>query len=200
MNPKTKPQPKRGPRGGHRPGAGRKPGTGAYGEPTLPLRIPASRVPAVRAWLATWATDPSAASRALPAAANPARRPLPLFSSCVAAGFPSPADDHLEKSVDLNESLVRHPAATYFVRVDGDSMAGAGIHNGDVLVVDRSIEPRSGAIVVAAVGGELTVKRLRIRGTRIWLVPENPKYRPMEIREGYNLSVWGVVVHSIRSF
>ena len=193
-------KPKTDPRGGRRPGAGRKPGTGVYGEPTVPLRSPASRVPAVRAWLAKWSVAPGSASQALPFAANPSRQPLPLFGSRVAAGFPSPADDHLEGAIDLNESLVRHPAATYFVRVDGDSMAGAGIQNGDVLVVDRSIEPRSGAIVVAAVGGELTVKRLRIRGTRIWLVPENPKYRPIEIREGSNLSVWGVVVHAIRSF
>ena len=186
-------------RGGVRPGAGRKPGSGAFGEPTVPVRIPASRLPAVRSWLAQWnRANPNA--RARPFTDRPRPLPLPLYGSRVAAGFPSPADDHLEKPLDLNEHLVRHPAATYFVRVEGDSMDGAGIRNGDILVVDRALEPRSGSIVVAVVNGELTVKRLDIRDRRLWLVPENPAYAPIEIREGTELAIWGVVAHAIRSF
>ena len=125
---------------------------------------------------------------------------LPLYASRVAAGFPSPADDHLERPIDLNEHLVRHPAATFVVRVAGDSMTNAGIRHGDLLVVDRSREPQPGSIVVAVVDGELTVKRLRVEGRRVWLAPENPAYRPIPVREDANLVVWGVVAHAIRSF
>ncbi|MFZ2312573.1 MAG: translesion error-prone DNA polymerase V autoproteolytic subunit [Methylobacter sp.] len=89
---------------------------------------------------------------------------MPLFASKIPAGFPSPADDHLEATIDMNQQYVRHPAATFFVRVQGTSMIGAGIHNGDLLVVDRSLEAQSGSIVIAVVNGELTVKRLMIKG------------------------------------
>ena len=131
-----------------------------------------------------------------------ASRPLvlPLFTSRIAAGFPSPADDHLEPPMDLNSHLVKHPAATFIVKVDGDSMTGAGINNGDLLVVDRSLEAKSGSIVVAVVNGELTVKRLQIDRKRIHLAPENPSYRPIEIKEFSELVIWGVVAHVIRSF
>ncbi len=188
-----------GSRGGVRPGAGRKPGTGPYGEPTAPIRIPQSRLPAIRAWLEQFARE-KPDPRLRPFSRQPSHRPLPFYVSRIAAGFPSPADDHLEGAIDLNEQLVRHPAATYFVRVEGDSMTGAGIRHGDFLVVDRSLEPKSGSIVVAVVNGELTVKRLRVRGKRIWLMPENPDYRPIEIGEGADLVIWGVVAHAIRSF
>jgi DNA polymerase V len=125
---------------------------------------------------------------------------LPLYSSRIAAGFPSPADDHLDDTLDLNEHLVQHPAATFFVRVQGDSMTGAGIYPGDLLVIDRSLTPKSGAIVVAVVNGELTVKRLQIEGRHIWLMPENPAYPPLEIGEGMELVIWGVVPPAVRSF
>lgn len=188
-------------RGGARSGAGRKPGSGPFGEPTVPLRVPVSRLPELRARLENWRRPPSGASPSPRAfTSRPRALALPLYASRVAAGFPSPADDHLERPLDLNEHLVRHPAATYFVRVEGDSMDGAGICPGDILVVDRSLEPKSGAIVVAVVNGELTVKRLEIRGRRIRLVPENPAYPPLDIREGVEFAVWGVVVHAIRSF
>lgn len=127
-------------------------------------------------------------------------RPLPLYASRVAAGFPSPADDYLEGPLDLNQHLAPHPAATFIVRVEGDSMTGAGIRHGDLLVVDRSREARSGAIVVAIVHGELTVKRLRIERGRVRLEPENPAYAPIELGEGSDLVVWGVVAHAIRSY
>jgi len=142
----------------------------------------------------------SGAVVAQPFTPQPTALPLPLFGARIAAGFPSPAADHLEDSLDLNEHLVQHPAATYFVRVQGDSMTGAGIHHGDLLVVDRAREPKSGAIVVAVINGELTVKRLKIEGERIWLMPENPRYPPLEIRDGMDLVIWGVVAHAVRSF
>lgn len=186
-------------RGGPRPGAGRKAGSGVYGEPTAPVRLPVSAVPAVRAWLAARPLG-RRPEEALGFTPSPTALPLPLYSARIAAGFPSPADDDLEGTLDLNAHLVTHPAATFFVRVRGDSMIGAGIHHGDLLVVDRALEAKSGAIVVAVVDGELTVKRLRIADERVWLVAENPAYPPLEVRDGQALHIWGVVAHAVRSF
>ncbi len=123
-----------------------------------------------------------------------------FFTSRVEAGFPSPADDYLEGTLDLNEHLIRRPAATFFLRVSGDSMTGAGIYPGDILIVDRSLTPADGRIVIAVVDGELTVKRLSRRRGRIRLLPENPRYPPIEITAEQDLRVWGVVVHAIHSF
>ena len=173
-------------RGGARPGAGRKRGSGPFGEPTQPVRLPCSAVPAVRAWLASLAEHPGREALQTCATA-PSALPLPLYGSRIAAGFPSPADDDLEGTIDLNAHLIRHPAATFFLRVQGDSMIGAGIRDGDLLVVDRAREVKSGAIVVAAVDGELTLKRLKIDGERVWLVAENPDFQPLEIRDGMAL-------------
>lgn len=125
---------------------------------------------------------------------------LPCFLSRVAAGFPSPADDHLEGPLDLNAHLVAHPAATFVVRVTGDSMRGAGICDGDLLVVDRAREARSGSIVVAVVNGELTVKRLWIRRGKARLEAEHPAFPPIELGEDMELMIWGVVAHAIHSF
>ena len=124
---------------------------------------------------------------------------LPLFTSKVPAGFPSPADDHLEASIDLNQQYIDHPAATFFVRVQGHSMKDAGIHSGDMLIVDRSLEPKSGSIVIAVVNGELTVKRLIMENQQVWLKPENPDYEPLLITEEMDLHIWGVVAHVIHS-
>ncbi|MDD2239473.1 MAG: translesion error-prone DNA polymerase V autoproteolytic subunit [Kiritimatiellae bacterium] len=135
-----------------------------------------------------------------PAARHAPLRPLRLYTSRIAAGFPSPADDHLESPLDLNEHLVAHPAATFMVRVQGDSMLGAGIRDGDLLVVDRSREAHDGAIVVAVIDGDLTVKRLRTSRGRIRLEAENPAYPPLILREGSDLVIWGVVAHAIRSY
>ncbi len=122
---------------------------------------------------------------------------LPLFSSSVAAGFASPADDHLEAELDLNEYLIAHPSETFFVRTKGDSMQQAGIFDKDLLIVDRSLTPKDNDIVIAAVAGELTVKRLSIKHGQPWLLPANPDYQPIPIKEGSELHVWGVVVHAI---
>ena len=147
-----------------------------------------------------WARGPEPAGVA--GNTNPAADPSPLafFGSRVEAGFPSPADDYLEGGLDLNEHLIEHPAATFFLRVSGDSMTGAGIHAGDILIVDRSITPGDGKIVIAAVDGELTVKRLCRRGGQIRLLSENPRYPPININTGQDLHIWGVVIHAIHSF
>jgi DNA polymerase V len=123
----------------------------------------------------------------------------PLFLVPVPAGFPSPADDYLEGALDLNEYLVKHKAATFFWRVTGDSMIGAGIHSGDLLIVDRSLEPRDGNVIIAVLDGELTVKRIEIHDGKLFLVPENKDYPLIPITEEQSFQVWGVVTHVIHS-
>ncbi|MGL1863039.1 MAG: translesion error-prone DNA polymerase V autoproteolytic subunit [Pseudodesulfovibrio sp.] len=124
---------------------------------------------------------------------------LPLAGESIAAGFPSPAEDYLEKTLDLNEHLAPRPEATFFVRVSGDSMIGAGIHHNDLLVVDRSITPKSGNVIIAYIDGEFTVKRLKKTEEGMELVPENPDYVPIIITADSDLQVWGVVRHVIHS-
>jgi DNA polymerase V len=123
----------------------------------------------------------------------------PLFKSGVSAGFPSPAVDYEEGKLDLNKHLIRNPAATFFVRVNGDSMIGAGIHTSDLLVVDRSLEPADKSVVIAVVDGELTVKRIRIRKGKITLEPENENYPTQQITECVEFEVWGVVTNVIHA-
>lgn len=188
-------------RGGRRPGAGGPRGLGPYGEATRPVRIPESLLPTVQDWLQRFRRD----SETFPADPNVFRpqssgRGLrrPLFASRIPAGFPSPADDYVEDMLDLEKLLVQHPAATFYLRVSGDSMSGAGILSGDILVVDRSVEPAHGRIVVAAVDNELTVKRLHQRDNRMALLPENPDYPPIEISGEADLVIWGVVTGVVR--
>ena len=129
------------------------------------------------------------------------RQHLPLFLSRISAGFPSPADDDVESRLSLDEHFVQRPEATFFLRVQGDSMVGAGIHDGDLLIVDKSLEPRHGSIVIAEVQGELTVKKLYRKNGSISLLAENPAYRPIPISEESQLVIWGVVtevVHTLR--
>jgi DNA polymerase V len=123
----------------------------------------------------------------------------PLFLASVSAGFPSPAEDYIEGRLDLNRHLIKHPAATFFVRVAGDSMIDAGIHPGDILVVDRALEPQEASVVIAVVDGELTVKRMSRRQGRLYLVPDNELYRPLEIHEDMEFEVWGVVTAVIHN-
>ena len=122
---------------------------------------------------------------------------LPLALSHVEAGFPSPADDYMEGTLDLNEHVIKHPSATYFVKASGDSMIGAGIFNGDLLIVDRSLEASSGKVVIAEVDGQLTVKRLLKLNDSFSLQSENSSYPPIELQEGNEVVVWGVVTHVI---
>ncbi len=122
---------------------------------------------------------------------------LPLVSASVEAGFPSPADDHLERGINLNEELIRNPAATFYVRVKGESMRDAGIHPGDILIIDRSVTPADRQIVVAMIDGEFTVKRFRKRNGKITLEAENPAFQPIEIGENQELTIWGAVTYII---
>jgi len=125
------------------------------------------------------------------------KQKLPFFEAKVPAGFPSPAADYEEHKLDLNKHLIKNPAATFFVRVTGDSMEGAGIYHEDLLIVDRSLEPKDKNVVIAVVNGELTVKRIRIKNKKITLEPENENYSVQEITEDTEFEVWGVVTNVI---
>jgi DNA polymerase V len=124
----------------------------------------------------------------------------PLFLCGVSAGFPSPADDYIDRLLDLNDLLIKNPPATFFVKVAGDSMTGAGIYDGCILIVDRSIEATNGRIVIAAVNGELTVKRLIKSNDSCRLIAENADYAPLEITEESQCEIWGVVTSVIQQF
>lgn len=124
----------------------------------------------------------------------------PLFLSKVSAGFPSPADDFIETQLDLNQHLIRNPSATFFLKVSGDSMIQAGIFNNDLLIVDRSLSPSHQKIVVAAVDGELLVKRFLIDQTNIILKSENTTYKDIEVKSDQDLVIWGVVIATIHRF
>ena len=169
------------PRGGARLGAGRPKGQGKYREPTKPIRIPESLLGEVIELISTEGYS------------------LPLYSCAVQAGFPSPADDHIEGKLDLNKYLIKHPTATFFVRAAGDSMVNAGIHSGDILVVDRSIEARHKSIVIADIDGSYTCKRLLTK-PRICLASENDKYDKIFIKEGEQLGIYGVVIAAINIY
>jgi DNA polymerase V len=129
----------------------------------------------------------------------PRHQPLPLAGAAVAAGFPSPADDYIESRIDLNDVLIRHPSSTFFLRVSGDSMQGAGILDGDLLVVDRAIEPRAGRVVVAVLDGAFTLKYLNRHRGRWRLEAAHPDYPPLELSEGDDARIWGVAIHAIHS-
>jgi len=122
---------------------------------------------------------------------------IPLYDSSVSAGFPSPADDHLEKNLDLNEYLIKNPVSTFFVRVEGESMLGSGINSNDILIVDRSLEASNGKIVIAVISGELTVKRLRFSQNQIWLDADNENFHSIKVTEEMNFHIWGVVTNVI---
>ena len=122
---------------------------------------------------------------------------IPFYQSNVPAGFPSPAEDFMDLDLNLQEYLVQHPSATFCVRVTGDSMQNAGIYSGDVMVVDRALEPQNNTIVLAILDGEFTVKRIQKKGQELYLKPENSKFKPIQINEEMNFQVWGVVTHII---
>lgn len=123
---------------------------------------------------------------------------LILFNARISAGFPSPATDYAQKRIDLTQKLILNTEATFLFRVAGDSMEGIGIYDGDTIIVDRAIVPASNNIVLAVVDEEFTVKRFFKRGQVVRLMPENPKYKPMELREGQELRIWGVVTYNLR--
>jgi DNA polymerase V len=161
--------------GGKRTGAGRPKGSGRYGEKTLPLRVPLSLVEEVKSFLQSKGYS------------------LPLYSCAVSAGMLTAADDHVQEMLDLHQHLIRDPESTFCVKVQGDSMINASIHEGDLLIVDRHLEARHGKIVIAAVDGQLTVKRLHKSSGKTYLMPENEKYPPIELLEDQNVVILGVV-------
>lgn len=165
--------------GGKRLGAGRPKGQGKFGEKTKAIRVPVSLVEDVIKYSESKGYK------------------LPLFSSRVIAGFPDFVDDKIEQKLDLNKYLIKHPSATFLLRVAGDSMIDAAIHDGDILIVDRSVNPSSGKIVIAVVNGEMTVKRLKKEKNKIILLAENKKYPPIQIEQEADFSIWGVVTNVI---
>lgn len=167
--------------GGSRPGAGRPAGSGKFGVPTKPIRIPTHLVDNVLQFI------------------EEGEIACPLYASSVKAGFLAPAEDYAEQMLNLNTHLIQHPTSTFFLRVSGDSMKNAGIFHGDLLVVDRSITPTNGKIVIAAVNGELTVKRLEKTKDNILLIAENPDYPPIVVDAHDQIHIWGVVTHAIHA-
>lgn len=196
-------------RGGKRPGSGRPTGTGKYGEPTKAIRVPEGSVTIIKDFLKN-KYSPSKpieiefnSTELTPLAATndtPKKLAIPLFSTKVAAGYPAYADDHLDKSIDINDYLVESPNATFMLKVEGESMKNVGILPDDILIVDRSKKAKHNKIVIAALDGELTVKRLYQRGNKVKLMPENDDYPDIEVSEHSNLVIWGVVIGSFRRF
>ena len=188
--------------GGARVGAGRKP---KFGEKTALMRVPESAQPVVIDFLNELAqkrqVEPKWPSHLTPVklAANPTAFKVPLFNHTIRAGFPSPADDYVADTLDLNEHLMPRKEATFLVTVSGDSMIGVGIHHGDILVVDRSITPANGKVVIAVLDGQFTVKTLEKKRGNIRLMPANPDFEPIEMKDEQELQIWGVVTNVIHS-
>ena len=193
-------------RGGIRLGAGRKVGTGKFGEETSILRVPSSQKAVISDFLQAYkrkqqkmGLDP-VTEITLPAI-DAKLTYLPLFGSKVPAGFPSPADDHVEKRLDASEYLIDQPDATFFVTIQGESMINAGLLPGDKAVVDRSKQAKVGNIVMAIVDGDFTIKTLgKSKNGMPRLLPANADYPVIEIKEGMQFEIWGVVTGSFRRF
>lgn len=186
-------------RGGFRPGAGRKSNSGPFGEKTVVRRIPVSVSVAFDTYIDSLkAGGDQRLEDAFQRQGIPVK--LPLFSNKVAAGYPSPAEGDIESYLDLNTHLIPKPATSFCVRVSGDSMMLVGINDGDILIVDRSIEAKNGSIVIAVLNSELTVKRLSIEMGRFYLKPENNSYDPIEITAEMDFYIWGVVTSVIHQF
>jgi DNA polymerase V len=125
---------------------------------------------------------------------------LPVISSGISAGFPSPAMDFIDLTIDMNKHLIKHPSATFYGRVKGMSMKDAGIHDGDLLVIDKSIQPSNDKIAVCYIDGDFTVKRIKIENDCIWLIPENETYTPIKVTSDNDFIIWGIVTHVIKAF
>jgi len=193
-------------RGGIRTGAGRKRGTGKFGEETSVLRIPTSQTPVIKDFLAAYqrkkrSVDIDPVSDFEWPALNATSIPLPLYSSKVSAGFPSPAEEHVEKRLSPNDFLIDQEDATFFVTIQGQSMIDIGLLPGDKAVVDRSKIANIGDIVLAVLDGEFTIKTLsRNKNGAVRLLPANKDFKPIEITEMMNFEIWGVVTGSFRRF
>ena len=123
---------------------------------------------------------------------------LPLIESGISAGFPSPAADFLDATIDLNKHLIKHPSTTYIAFVDGVSMIDAGIGDKNLLIIDKSLEPADGKIAVCVIDGEFILKRLKVDKEGVWLMPANAKFKPTKITEYQNFEIWGIVTYSIQ--
>ena len=167
--------------GGKRVNAGRPKGQGKYGTSTKAIRVPEYLIEDVRNYSINGGYK------------------IPFFSSKVEVGCPSFADDHIEDMIDMNHFLIKNPQATFCVKVSGLSMIDAGIYEGDVLLVDSSIPPTEGKIIIVALDGMLTVKRLHFINKKPYLVPENPNFDPIPVLENSEIHVWGVVINILRS-
>ncbi len=135
----------------------------------------------------------------VPSKVFPSKLSTPLINEHIVAGFPSPAEDYVDVGIDLNEHLIQHPASTFFLRVKGNSMTNAGIQDGDLLIVDRSLTPQPGCIVVAALDGDFTLKRLVHNKGVLYLEAENPNYQPIDLRHYDDIHIWGVAIYSIHT-
>lgn len=192
--------------GGTREGAGRKIGTGKFGEPTSVLRVPSSQTSVIKDFLTAYkrkklSKDLDTISEFELPSLNSRVLNIPLYSSKVPAGFPSPAEEHVEKRLDPNDFLIDQEDATFFATIQGESMIDVGLLPGDKAVVDRSKTPLVGDIVVAMVNGEYTIKTLsRKKDGTPRLLPANEKFKPIEIEEGMDFEIWGVVIGSFRRF
>lgn len=192
----------------NQPGGGRKIGTGKFREPTSVLRIPSSQAPVIKDFLAAYqrkrlTSDLDAVTEIELPVLNAKPITLPLYSSKVSAGFPSPAEEHVEKRLDPSEFLIEHKDATFFVTIQGYSMMDVGLLPGDKAVVDRSKQPSVGNIVLAVLDGEFTIKTLgRSKDGNARLLPANSTgaNKPIEITEEMNFEIWGVVTGSFRRF
>jgi DNA polymerase V len=166
-------------RGGKRLNAGRPKGLGKFGEATKPIRVPISKLDKIYKYI-----DNSFYS-------------IPFYSNKISAGFPSPAEDYIDSRLDLNDLLIKNPNSTFFLKVAGDSMLKASINDGDILLVDKSLEAKHNDIVIAVLDNEFTVKRLYKKDGKILLIPENDKYKPINIEKDKELAIWGVVTSVI---
>ncbi len=124
---------------------------------------------------------------------------IPLFNDPVSAGFPSPADDYIEENIDLNEYLLKNPFSTFFLRINGDSMINSGIHDKDLIIVDKSLTPKPGDIVIAMIDGEFTVKRFSMKNNQLYLKAENQNYPDFNFEDHNDIQIWGVVIYSIHN-
>jgi len=186
--------------GGARKGAGRKKNSGSFKEDTKVLRVPISLVDSILPSIEVYKSQVKTGMEVLLTKENTTELMIPIFTSRVQAGFPSPADDHLEDALDLNTHLIQHKDATFFVKAQGDSMLGAGIHQGDILIVDKSLTAKSGKIVIAVVDGEFTVKRLHKYKGNITLKSENPEFEDIKVGGTEELIIWGVVTSVIHQY
>ena len=186
--------------GGVRKGAGRKKNSGNFKEQTKVIRVPISLVDSITPSIEVYKSQVKSGIEVLGVNEDPIKQLIPIFTSRVQAGFPSPADDHLEDTLDLNTHLIHHKEATFFVKAQGESMIGAGIHQGDILIVDKSLSPKSGKIVIAVVDGEFTVKRLHKYKGNITLKAENSEFEDIKIKGTDELIIWGVVTSVIHQY